>query len=57
MKFLVYRDANGLWRWTLKAANHKVIADSAEAYAKRSHALSMAVKVATLRGASVEVVE
>lgn len=32
MYYIVYRDAGGFWRWTLYAANHRKIADSAEGY-------------------------
>ncbi len=34
--FEVYRDGKGEWRWRLKAANGKVIADSAEGYKDRA---------------------
>lgn len=33
-----YEDAAGEWRWRLKAANGKIIADSAEGYASQSNA-------------------
>ena len=32
MKFHVYKDHKGEWRWRLKAANGKVLADSGEGY-------------------------
>ena len=32
MKFHIYKDAAGEWRWRLKAANGKVLADSGEGY-------------------------
>jgi uncharacterized protein YegP (UPF0339 family) len=32
MKFHVYKDSKDEWRWRLKAANGKVIADSGEDY-------------------------
>lgn len=32
MKFLIYRDAAGEFRWTLKTRNNKKIADSSEGY-------------------------
>jgi uncharacterized protein YegP (UPF0339 family) len=32
MKFLIYRDSVGEWRWSLIAANGKTIADSGEGY-------------------------
>ena len=36
MKFVIYKDARGEWRWRLKSANNRTIADSAEGY-KTSH--------------------
>ena len=35
MKFELYKDGNNQWRWRLKAANGRIIADSAEAYVNR----------------------
>ncbi len=35
MRFELYRDAAGEWRWRLRAANGGVVADSAEGYARR----------------------
>ena len=32
MKYNVYRDYLNQWRWRLKAANGKIIADSGEGY-------------------------
>jgi len=32
MKFHVYKDTAGEWRWRLKAAKGKIIADSGEGY-------------------------
>lgn len=32
MYFTIYVDVNRQWRWRLQASNHRVIADSAEAY-------------------------
>ena len=49
MKFYVYRDAAEMWRWRLRAADHKIIADSAQGYTKKTecyHAISL-VKAAT----------
>ena len=34
-KLIVYRDKNKDWRWHLKAANHKIIAESGEGYKRR----------------------
>jgi uncharacterized protein YegP (UPF0339 family) len=35
MKYCIYKDGNGEWRWRLKAANHKTIADSGEGYTNK----------------------
>lgn len=39
MYFEVYRDIQGLWRWRLKAANHRIVA-SGESYYNRGDCLS-----------------
>ena len=36
MKFEVYRDNKGEWRWRLKAANGEIIAVSSEGYVRKS---------------------
>ena len=36
MYFKLYEDKQGDWRWTLHAANHRKIADSAEGYNNKS---------------------
>lgn len=45
MKFTVWKDAAGEWRWTLYARNRKVIADSAESYKRRAAAMAMIKKI------------
>ncbi|MGY2046768.1 YegP family protein [Methylobacterium sp. JK268] len=35
MRFELYRDAGGHWRWRLRAVNGAVVADSAEGYVRR----------------------
>ncbi|KQP51438.1 DUF1508 domain-containing protein [Methylobacterium sp. Leaf108] len=35
MRFELYRDAGGEWRWRLRAQNGNVIADCAEGYVRR----------------------
>ncbi|WP_298953783.1 DUF1508 domain-containing protein [uncultured Methylobacterium sp.] len=35
MRFEIYRDSPGQWRWRLRAANGETIADSAEGYVRR----------------------
>lgn len=32
MKFYIFKDASGYWRWHLMAANNRIIADSGESY-------------------------
>lgn len=39
MKFELYKDRKGLWRWRLKTRNGNTIADSAEAYKRRRDAV------------------
>ena len=36
MRFELYKDHGGQWRWRLRAQNGNVIADSAEGYAHRA---------------------
>lgn len=38
MYYEVYRDTAYQWRWRLKTANHKTIADSAEGYHNKQDA-------------------
>jgi uncharacterized protein YegP (UPF0339 family) len=40
MYFQVFKDSNGQWRWHLRSANHKIIADSAESYYNKSDCLT-----------------
>lgn len=35
MRFELYRDAGGQWRWRLRARNGEVVADSGEGYVRR----------------------
>ena len=37
--FEIYADVNGQWRWRLKAANHKNIANSGEGYYNKDNCL------------------
>ena len=37
-KFELYRDAANQWRWRLKAANGRIVADSGEGYASEFNA-------------------
>jgi uncharacterized protein YegP (UPF0339 family) len=36
--FKVYRDRAGEWRWRLRAANGRIVADSGEGYSSRTNA-------------------
>ncbi len=36
MKFEIYKDAAGEWRWRLKAANGQIVATSGEGYHNKS---------------------
>jgi len=40
MKFQVYKDTKNDWRWRLKAANGKIVADSAEGYSSKQACLN-----------------
>lgn len=37
-RYEVYPDSAGEWRWRLKAANNRIIADGAEGYSEKRHA-------------------
>lgn len=37
-KFHIYEDDGGEWRWRLKAANGRIISDSAEGYTSKAGA-------------------
>lgn len=39
MKFHVYKDKAGEWRWKLKARNGRVVADSGEGYKRKAAAI------------------
>jgi uncharacterized protein YegP (UPF0339 family) len=39
MKFQIYRDSRNQWRWRLKAANGKTVADSSEGYSTKQACL------------------
>ncbi|MGA0608815.1 YegP family protein [Caldimonas sp. KR1-144] len=40
MKFEIYRDAAGRWRWRLKARNGEIIADPGFGYSRKAGALA-----------------
>ncbi len=41
-KWLIYRDANGEWRWTRTAPNGKVVGASTESYVNKTNCLANA---------------
>lgn len=44
MRYQIYTDANGHWRWRLVAANNRIIANSGEGYWNKEdclHAISL----------------
>lgn len=45
MKFHIYRDARGEWRWRLKARNGRIVADSGEGYVRKAGAINAAAAV------------
>lgn len=45
MTVIMYQDRDGDWRWTLKARNGKVLADSAEGYRKRAYCRRWITKI------------
>ena len=46
MKFILWVDKNGEWRWTLRnAKNGKIVADSAEGYTAKRNAIAMCKKI------------
>lgn len=55
MRFILYRDRKGEFRWRLLAANGRVIADSAEGY-KRRRSRDKAIKLIRLGASSATIV-
>jgi len=45
VKFTVYKDAKGEWRWRLKARNGNIVADSGEGYARKGGAVTAVSKL------------
>lgn len=41
-RLTLYKDTAGEWRWTLRAANGEIVADSSEGYSNRQDCLDMA---------------
>jgi uncharacterized protein YegP (UPF0339 family) len=53
LTFHVFRDMRGEWRWNLRAANGRIVADSAEGYRSRSGARRAATRVSKAMPGSV----
>ena len=53
MYYEIYRDRSGYWRWRLKAANHRIIADSAESYFNKTDCLHAIDLVSSSRTAKI----
>ena len=53
MYFVMYRDAQGFWRWTLYASNHRKVANSGEGYYNKADARHAIDLVASTKGAPV----
>jgi uncharacterized protein YegP (UPF0339 family) len=45
MKFVLYKDRDGEWRWSLRAKNGRIVAASAEGYNSKRHAINMCRKI------------
>jgi uncharacterized protein YegP (UPF0339 family) len=45
MRFVVYKDRKGEWRWSLVAANGRIVADSAESYLRRATMIKTIYKI------------
>jgi uncharacterized protein len=52
--YSVYQDASGEWRWQLRAANHRIIADSGEGYHNRQDCLHAIALVKDSKDAPVK---
>lgn len=50
MKFIIYKDRKGEYRWTLEARNGKKIADSAEGYKRKAQVVKMVSKITVMVG-------
>lgn len=45
MRFVVYQDTAGEWRWRLVARNGRVVADGAEGYASHRNAMRAIIRL------------
>ncbi|MFN2475897.1 MAG: YegP family protein [Chthoniobacterales bacterium] len=51
--YVLYRDNQQQWRWTFRAANHRVIAVSSEAYVNKSDCVSAMNLIANSTGCAI----
>ncbi|HMH43612.1 MAG TPA: YegP family protein [Pyrinomonadaceae bacterium] len=54
MTYIYYKDQKGEWRWRLKAANGRILADSGEGYNSESECLADIDRVKGSRDATVK---
>lgn len=54
MKYCIYKDAKGEWRWYLRAANGNKLADSGEGYKNRKDCENAIESVKGSKNAPVE---
>ena len=45
MKFNIFQDQAGEWRWHLAATNGQIIADSGEGYVHKQHCIDMVRRI------------
>lgn len=54
MRFKVYKDYKGEWRWRLLSSNNRILADSGEAYVNKQDCLHAVGLVQKCYNATVE---
>lgn len=54
MKYVIYKDKSGEWRWYLKATNGRKIAESGEGYKNKSDCLNAIELVKSSGKAAIE---
>lgn len=50
MKYYIYKDVNGQWRWYLEAANNRKVANAGEGYHNREDCLHA---IALVKGSTI----
>lgn len=48
MRFKIYKDGKGEWRWRIRAANGNIIGDSSEGYKNKQDAIAMIKKIVAI---------